>query len=80
MYPQRFLNLLLLSLLNFISDWQCYSIAPVGDFVEEKYEGLHSEVSGRLGIEGSMMKYLKPFIHLTTATEHVQNVRGPTLK
>ena len=51
-YPQRFLNLLLLSLLNFISDWQCYSIAPVGDFGEEKYEGLHSEVRLDEGIWG----------------------------
>ncbi|GMI15954.1 hypothetical protein TrVE_jg652 [Triparma verrucosa] len=60
-YPQRFLNLLLLSLLNFISDWQCYSIAPVGDFVEEKYEGLHSEALVSLFLFGNfIVTFLEP--------------------
>jgi len=43
-YQHRFVNLALLSLLNFLSDWQCYSIAPIAMLAEAKYDGLNSEV------------------------------------
>lgn len=42
-YSHRFVNLALLSALNFLSDWQCFSFAPIHSLAEEQFEGLQPE-------------------------------------
>ena len=42
-YWQRWLMLLYMSLLNLLSDWTCYSVAPIAVLTEEAYGHISSE-------------------------------------
>ena len=43
LYSSRWIMLFYLSILNLLSDWTCYSVAPITSIVEDKYTTVSNE-------------------------------------